>query len=82
MNEKMYTAIARTMQAIMLFMVLMIVLNLKSCADSITINDYDGFTHECEKAGGIVNDDKCFAPNVLLDMENNVTLDPLINAEQ
>ena len=71
MNETKLKILHRTLNIIVLIMILMIVLNVNSCADNMTVTNYDGFIHECEKAGGIVKDQLCWDTSVLVNMEGN-----------
>lgn len=79
MNEHTSKIALRILNIIILVLILIVMLNIKTCSDNITVTNYDGFKHECEKLGGIVNGGLCWDASVLINMEGNVK--PLIHAD-
>ena len=70
MHERYEKMIMKSMNVLLVGLLLLIILNIKTCSDNITVINYDGFTHECEKAGGVVNKGVCWEADVLINMTN------------
>ena len=74
-SRKWAQVVHRAMNVTLFTLILIILLNVTSCADRITVTNYDGWLNACELAGGVNHAGRCFDPSALIEVEVEVEVE-------